>query len=215
MGCLGHTVRKVAATAFDGRRVMFARLVRLAMVPAVETLAAFLRTLVSQLHTHQGLARTLATLMAARSDASAAGGRELDRVITDLLAGGFGEGTIRDDAGSGAVMMVVQGIRTARARRGPPGQRRRPCSGRIVGRATGTPKSRDGRIEAIHPDSSGDPAKRGQGPDPGPSTKSVPCSSPARRTYANTSAMVPTDAQRHHRLTHGNIYLTSVYTVSG
>jgi hypothetical protein len=51
--------------------------------------------------------------MAAPSDALADGGRELDRVITDLLATGVEEGTIRDDVGAGAVMMVLQGICTA------------------------------------------------------------------------------------------------------
>ena len=84
-----------------------------AALPAVEALAAFLHGFVSHLHTHQGLARTLATLMAARSDALADGGRELDRVITDLLATGVEEGTIRDDVRAGAVMMVLQGICTA------------------------------------------------------------------------------------------------------
>ena len=75
--------------------------------------AAFLHGFVNHLHTHQGLARTLATLMAARSDALADGGRELDRVISDLLATGVEEGTIRDDVRAGAVMMVLQGICTA------------------------------------------------------------------------------------------------------
>ncbi|EXG81873.1 TetR/AcrR family transcriptional regulator [Cryptosporangium arvum] len=84
-----------------------------ATLPAAEALAAFLRGFVSHLHTHQGLARTLATLMASRSDALADGGRELDRTIADLLAAGVEEGTIRDDVGAGAVMMALQGICTA------------------------------------------------------------------------------------------------------
>ena len=83
-----------------------------ATLPAVEALAAFLRDFVNHLHTHQGLARTLATLMTARSGALADGGRELDRVITDLLAAGIEEGAVRDDVGAGAVMMVLQGICT-------------------------------------------------------------------------------------------------------
>jgi AcrR family transcriptional regulator len=91
-----------------------------ATLPAVEALAAFLRGFVSHLHTHQGLARTLATLMATRSDALAAGDRELHQVITDLLAAGVEEGTIRDDVGAGAVMMILQGICTAC---GEPGSR--------------------------------------------------------------------------------------------
>ena len=84
-----------------------------ATLPAAEALAAFLRGFVSHLHTHQGLARTLATLMATRSDALAAGDRELRQVITGLLAAGIEEGTIRDDVGADAVMMILQGICTA------------------------------------------------------------------------------------------------------
>jgi AcrR family transcriptional regulator len=87
-------------------------------LPAAEALAAFLHGFVNHLHTHQGLARTLATLMATRSDALADGGRELDRAIADLLAAGVEEGTIRDDVGAGAVMMVLQGISTAYDRPG-------------------------------------------------------------------------------------------------
>lgn len=84
-----------------------------ATLPAVEALAAFLRDFVQHLHTHQGLARTLATLMAGRSDALADGGRELDEVVAELLVAGAEDGTLRDDVGAGAVMMVLQGICTA------------------------------------------------------------------------------------------------------
>ena len=90
-----------------------------ATLPAMEALAAFLHGFVSHLHTHQGLARTLATLMAGRSDVLADGGRELDRVIAGLLAKGVEEGTIRDDVGAGAVMMVLQGICAACDQLGP------------------------------------------------------------------------------------------------
>ncbi|WP_067499121.1 TetR/AcrR family transcriptional regulator [Actinoplanes sp. TFC3] len=79
-------------------------------LPAAEALAAFLREFVSHLHTHQGLARTLATLMATRSDALADGGRELGRAVADLLAAGVEDGTLRGDVGAGAVMMVLHGI---------------------------------------------------------------------------------------------------------
>jgi AcrR family transcriptional regulator len=89
-----------------------------ATLPAVEALAAFLHGFVDHLHTHQGLAQTLATLMATRSDTLADGSRELDRVIADLLAEGAEEGTIRDDVGAGAVMLVLQGICTACAQPG-------------------------------------------------------------------------------------------------
>ena len=84
-----------------------------ATLPAAEALAAFLRGFVSHLHRQQGLARTLGTLMTARPETLADGGRELEQVITDLLAAGVEEGTIRDDVGAGAVLMVLQGICTA------------------------------------------------------------------------------------------------------
>jgi AcrR family transcriptional regulator len=84
-----------------------------ATLPAVEALSAFLRGFVDHLHTHQGLARTLATLMATRSETLADGGRELHQAITDLLAAGAEQGTIRDDVGAGTVMMVLNGICTA------------------------------------------------------------------------------------------------------
>ena len=84
-----------------------------ATLPAADALAAFLHGFVDHLHSQQGLARTLATLMAGRSETLADGGRELHRIIADLLAAGVEEGTIRDDVGAGVVMMVLQGICTA------------------------------------------------------------------------------------------------------
>ncbi|MEU8080951.1 TetR/AcrR family transcriptional regulator [Catellatospora citrea] len=81
-----------------------------ATLPPAGALAAFLRGFVSHLHAHQGLARTLATLMAGRSDPLAEGGRELGQAIAELLAAGVKDGTIRDDVGVGAVMMALQGI---------------------------------------------------------------------------------------------------------
>lgn len=81
-------------------------------LPAMEALTAFLRGLVNHLHTNQGLARTLATLMAARSGPLAEGGQQLGQAIADLLAAGVKEGAIRDDIGAGAVMMALQGICT-------------------------------------------------------------------------------------------------------
>jgi AcrR family transcriptional regulator len=91
-----------------------------ATLPAAEALAAFLRGFVVHLHAHLGLARTLATLMTERSGALAEGGRELDRVVAELLAAGVEEGTVRDDVGAGAVMMFLQGICAAC---GEPGSR--------------------------------------------------------------------------------------------
>jgi AcrR family transcriptional regulator len=56
-----------------------------ATLPAEEALAAFLRGMVDHMHAHQGLARTLAALMATRSDALAEGGQALERAVTDLI----------------------------------------------------------------------------------------------------------------------------------
>ena len=84
-----------------------------ATLPAQQALATFLRGLVSHLHAHRGLARTLATLMATRSGALAEGGQALGQAVTDLLAAAVQDGTIRDDIGVGAVMMALQGICTA------------------------------------------------------------------------------------------------------
>jgi AcrR family transcriptional regulator len=89
-----------------------------ATLPAEEALAAFLRGIVDHMHAHQGLARTLATLMAARSDALAEGGRSLERAVTDLMAAAVKSGAIRDDVSAGAVMMAVHGIGAAHDRPG-------------------------------------------------------------------------------------------------
>ncbi|MFI5933578.1 hypothetical protein [Actinoplanes sp. NPDC051494] len=62
----------------------------------------------NHLRTHQGLARTLAPLVATRSDALADGGRVLDQAMAGLLAAGVEEGSIREDVGAGT--MVLHGI---------------------------------------------------------------------------------------------------------
>jgi AcrR family transcriptional regulator len=89
-----------------------------ATLPAQEALAAFLRGMVDHMHAHQGLARTLATLMATRSDALAEGGRALERAVTDLVTSAVRAGAVRDDVGAGAVMMAVHGIGAAHDRPG-------------------------------------------------------------------------------------------------
>ena len=58
--------------------------------------------------------------MTSRPDTLVDDGREPEKVITDLLAAGVEEGTVRDDVGAGAVLLVVRGICTAR---GHPGSR--------------------------------------------------------------------------------------------
>lgn len=87
-----------------------------ATLPAGEALATFLRGMVGHLHAHQGLARTLATLLATSSDALAEGSRALEQAVTDLVAAAVRDGAVRDDVGAGAVMMALHGIGAARDR---------------------------------------------------------------------------------------------------
>jgi AcrR family transcriptional regulator len=87
-----------------------------ATLPAGEALALFLRGFVGYLQAHQGLARTLATLLATNSDALAEGGRALEQAVIDLVAAAVRDGAIRDDVGAGAVMMALHGIGAARDR---------------------------------------------------------------------------------------------------
>ncbi|WP_433796847.1 TetR/AcrR family transcriptional regulator [Actinoplanes sp. CA-252034] len=89
-------------------------------LPATEALAAFLRGFVDHLHRNEGLARTLATLMATRTGTLADGGRELGEAVTGLLTAGVEQGAVRDDVGAGAVLMALQGICVAC---GEPGSR--------------------------------------------------------------------------------------------
>ncbi|MFI5957638.1 TetR/AcrR family transcriptional regulator [Cryptosporangium sp. NPDC051539] len=81
-----------------------------ATLPADEALESFLRGLLSHLNAHEGLARSLATLMATRTGALAEGAQALGQVINDLLAAAVRTGAVRDDVGAGAVMMAFQGI---------------------------------------------------------------------------------------------------------
>jgi AcrR family transcriptional regulator len=89
-----------------------------ATLPAQEALAAFLRGMVDHMHAHQGLARTLATLMAIRSEALAEGSQALEQAVTDLVAAAVQDGTVRDDVDAGAIMMALHGIGAAHDRPG-------------------------------------------------------------------------------------------------
>jgi AcrR family transcriptional regulator len=84
-----------------------------ATLPPDEALAAFLRGFVRHLRAHQGLARTLATLMATRSGALADGSEALTQAVGELVAAAAEDGTIRDDVGVGPVMMALHGISAA------------------------------------------------------------------------------------------------------
>lgn len=89
-----------------------------AELPAAEALATFLRNMVDHIAAHEGLARTLATLMADRSSALAEGSRALEQAVTDLVAAAVQDGTVRDDVDAGAVMMALHGIGAAHDRPG-------------------------------------------------------------------------------------------------
>ncbi|GAB3151006.1 TetR/AcrR family transcriptional regulator [Microbispora hainanensis] len=87
-----------------------------AALPPAEALATFLRGMVEHIDAHEGLARTLSTLMADRSGALAEGTRALEQAVTDLLAAAAQDGAVRDDVGAGAVMMALHGIGAAHDR---------------------------------------------------------------------------------------------------
>lgn len=89
-----------------------------AALPAAEALATFLRGMVDHIDAHEGLARTMSTLMATRSDALTEGSRALEQAVTDLVAAAVREGTVRDDVDAGAVMMALHGIGAAHDRPG-------------------------------------------------------------------------------------------------
>ena len=100
---------EVAALCDRARRLQ-------ATLPAAEALATFLRGMVDHIAAHEGLARTLATLMADRSGSLAEGSRALEQAVTDLVAAAVRDGAVRDDVGSGAVMMALHGIGAAHDR---------------------------------------------------------------------------------------------------
>ncbi|MBB5078211.1 TetR/AcrR family transcriptional regulator [Nonomuraea endophytica] len=85
-------------------------------LPAAQALATFLRGMVDHIDAHEGLARTLATLMAGGSGTMAEGSRALERAVTDLLAAAVRDGAVRDDVNAGAVMMALHGIGAAHDR---------------------------------------------------------------------------------------------------
>jgi AcrR family transcriptional regulator len=85
-----------------------------ATLPPQEALATFLRSIVDHMDTHQGLARTLATLVATRSGALAKSSQALERAVTTLMAAAVKDGAVRDDVGVSAVMMALHGVSAAR-----------------------------------------------------------------------------------------------------
>jgi AcrR family transcriptional regulator len=104
--------REALATAvYEGEVAALCDQARDPMRSAVENLVAFLRGFVEYVVAHAGLARTLAGVVdpAALAD----GGIELESTIADLLNRAAVDGTVRDDAAVGAVMIVLHGIGSA------------------------------------------------------------------------------------------------------
>lgn len=87
-----------------------------ATLPAQEALTTFLRGMIDHIHAHQGLARTLATLMATGSDTLTEGSQALEQAVTDLVTAAMRDGTVRDDVSAGAIMMALHGISAAHDR---------------------------------------------------------------------------------------------------
>ena len=85
-------------------------------LPGDEALAAFLREFVDFVQARHGLAHTLAALMATRAEEFSEGSRELEQAVTDLVAAGVADGTLRDDITAGAVMVALHGVGGARDR---------------------------------------------------------------------------------------------------
>lgn len=83
---------------------------------ADEALELFLRDMIDHIDAHQGLARTLATLMSAGSGGGS--GHELEDAVAELVAAGAADGSLRDDVDAGAVLMALHGIGAAHARPG-------------------------------------------------------------------------------------------------
>ncbi|WP_308818072.1 TetR/AcrR family transcriptional regulator [Pseudonocardia alni] len=81
---------------------------------ADEALALFLRDMIDHIDAHQGLARTLATLLSAGGGS----GHELEDAVAELVAAGVADGSLRDDVDAGAVLMALHGIGAAHARPG-------------------------------------------------------------------------------------------------
>lgn len=91
-------------------------------LPAVEALEVFLRGMVGHMQAHQGLARTLATLLSSGSDALVVGGQALEQAVTDLVEGAVKDGSVRDDVDAGTVMLALHGIGAAHDRPGWPAE---------------------------------------------------------------------------------------------
>lgn len=84
--------------------------------PAGEALSVFLHDFLAHPRAHQGLARTLASLLDTRPETLAEGSQALEQAVAEPVAAAAEAGAIRDDVGAGAVMMALPGIGAAHGR---------------------------------------------------------------------------------------------------
>lgn len=87
-----------------------------ATMSAYRALDEFLHQMVDHMQQHQGLARTLATLMTFDAEEARDRGSELEAAVEELVAAAVKEGDVRADVGAGAVMMALHGIGAADGR---------------------------------------------------------------------------------------------------
>jgi AcrR family transcriptional regulator len=86
----------------------------LATLAPDEALATFLRDMVEHVAAHQGLARTLGTVITTTGSAAVAEhGALLEQSVSDLVAAAAADGSVRGDVGAGAVMIALHGISAA------------------------------------------------------------------------------------------------------
>ena len=85
-------------------------------LPGAEALAVFLRSFVEFIESRHALTRTLTALMSTRADEFAQGSRALEQAVTQLVAAGVEDGTVRNDVSAGAVMVALHGVGGARDR---------------------------------------------------------------------------------------------------
>jgi AcrR family transcriptional regulator len=95
-----------------------------ATLPGYEALSTFLHGMVAHMQAHQGLARTLATLLTSNHGSAsgqlAEGTRVLEQAVTDLVNAAVQDGSVRGDTDAttiaGAAMIALHGIGAAHDR---------------------------------------------------------------------------------------------------
>ncbi|PZE32995.1 TetR/AcrR family transcriptional regulator [Curtobacterium sp. MCLR17_055] len=102
------TREALAAAVYRGEVDVLCRRARDSTRPAAESLDDFLHGFVEYVVDHAGLARTLAAVVDATTQAE--GGGDLERTLAELMARAAADGTIRSDVAPGTVLMLLHGI---------------------------------------------------------------------------------------------------------